>query len=298
MPQNVQSVFAAHSSEAQSLLALTWVLFVGAAIVFVVVMALVYVAMRRRPAWLADERVIVVGGIVFPVIVLTVLLVYALKLVAAPRDTTPGLRIEVTGFQWWWRVRYLTADGALDFETANEIRLPVGQRAEVLLASHDVIHSFWVPSLNGKLDMIPGRVTRTTLSAGTEGVFRGQCAEYCGGPHALMALHVVALAPEAFEQWRALQRQPATASEPAFVQHCAVCHTVRGTDARGALGPDLTHVAGRVALGAGVLPNAASTLAEWIAESQRLKPGNLMPSFGHLERAELARIAGYVGSLE
>ena len=297
VPDNLQSVFAAHSSEAQALLTLTWVLFIGAAIIFVVVAALVYIAIRRRPAWLGSERAIVAGGIVFPVVVLTLLLVYALKLVAAPRDTAPGLRVEVTGYQWWWRVRYLTADGALDFETANEIRLPVGKRAEVLLAAHDVIHSFWVPSLNSKLDMIPGRVNRTTLSADTEGVYRGQCAEFCGGPHALMSLHVVAVAPDAFEQWRAVQRQPATTSEPAFAAHCAVCHTVRGTDARGRLGPDLTHVAGRVALGAGVLRNDAATLAAWISASQHWKPGNLMPSFGHLAPAELERISGYVGTL-
>ena len=293
----MQSVFDAHSHDATRLLELTWVLVAGAAVIFVVVMWLVGVAMRRRPAWLAADRAIVVGGIVVPVIVLTLLLVYALR-VAASRAAADGtLRIEVAGHQWWWKVRYLDSEGRVDFETANEIRLPVGVRADVQLVSADVLHSFWVPSLDGKLDLVPGRVNRTTLAADREGVYRGQCAEYCGTAHAQMSLVVVAQAADAFEQWRSVQRSPAARADPQFTMHCAVCHTVRGTEARGTLGPDLTHVASRMFIGANVLPNDRANLARWIASSQHVKPGNLMPGFAHLPPSELAQLADYVAAL-
>ena len=293
----MQSVFAPHSPFAAKLLELGWVLFAGGAAIFVLVVALVVVAIRRRPPWLADDRAILVGGIAFPVVVLTALLIYALA-VAASRDRgSASLRVEVTGHQWWWRVRYLDANGRLDFETANEIRLPVGVRADIVLVSADVLHSFWVPGLGGKLDLVPGRVHRTTVVADREGVLRGQCAEFCGVAHAQMALHVVAQAPQAFEAWRDGQRAPAAGSDPLFTAHCAVCHTVRGTQARGALGPDLTHVASRGHLGAGVLQTGTSTLAAWIASNQHIKPGNLMPAFAHLPPAELSQLAAYLATL-
>ena len=145
--------------------------------------------------------------------------------------------------------------------------------------------------------MIPGRVNRLTFTPGTPGVFRGQCAEYCGGPHAQMALYVVTQSPPAFEQWRDDQRRPAAASERSFASHCAVCHTVRGSDARGTLGPDLTHVGSRLSIGAGTLPTDAAQLARWITSSQHVKPGNLMPAFREFTSEELAALAGYLASL-
>jgi cytochrome c oxidase subunit 2 len=273
------------------------VLFVGATLIFVLVMALAALAVWGRPAWLASERMVLAGGIAFPFVVLTALLAYSLTLNSAP-SAPPELRIEVVGHQWWWQVRYLDAQGAPDFETANEIRIPAGAEVEIALASADVLHSFWVPSLAGKLDLVPGKDNRLRLVASRPGMFRGQCAEYCGGPHAQMALFVVALEKSAFEEWRALQRRPAKSSHALFEARCAACHTVRGTAARGTLGPDLTHVGSRVSIGAGILPNNRGAIAGWIASSQHLKPGNLMPSFGELRGEELTALAAYVESLE
>jgi cytochrome c oxidase subunit 2 len=154
-----------------------------------------------------------------------------------------------------------------------------------------------VPVLAGKLDMIPGRSNRLRLRAERPGEFRGQCAEYCGGPHALMALFVVAQEPAQFEQWLDAQRRPAAQSNDTFVASCGACHTVRGTPAAGVLGPDLTHVGSRLTIGAGLLPNNAGALAGWIASSQHLKPGNLMPEFRHFSGEELQALAGYLERL-
>jgi cytochrome c oxidase subunit II len=293
-----QSALNPHSPEAAATALLAWILIIGATIIFIAVMVLAALAIRTRPGWLANRHAVVWGGIAFPFVVLSVLLVYsAARGVSLAQHEPVALRIEVTGHQWWWRVRYLDAAGALDFETANEIRLPVGRRVELALASADVLHSFWVPNLAGKLDMIPGRVNRLAFTPDTAAVFRGQCAEYCGGPHAQMALYIVTLPPDAFEQWRNDQRRPAAAADRTFESHCAVCHTVRGSEARGALGPDLTHVSSRLSIGAGTLPTDAGQLAHWIVSSQHLKPGNLMPAFRTFSSAELAALAGYLASL-
>ena len=293
-----QSALNPHSPEAAAAAALAWALFIGAALIFIAVMALMVLAFRSRPRWLAQQQVVVWGGVALPVVVLTVLLVYSATTgVPSEARGPPALRIEVIGHQWWWRVRYLDAVGALDFETANEIRLPVGRSVELALSSADVLHSFWVPNLAGKLDMIPGRVNRLTFTPATAAVFRGQCAEYCGGPHAQMALYVVTQPADAFEQWRNDQRRPAVAADRTFESHCAVCHTVRGSSARGTAGPDLTHVGGRISIGAGVLPSDAGQIARWIASSQHVKPGNLMPEFREFTRAELDGLAAYLAGL-
>lgn len=286
-------------------------LFYGGGAILLIVMALAAYALwapRTQRGWATSKRFIIAGGLVFPVVTLTALLVYSFSMAravvtpAAPAD----LRIEVIGEQWWWRVHYLDAAGGIDFVTANELRIPVGRSVDVELKSADVIHSFWVPNLAGKLDMIPGRVTRLRLTADREGVFRGQCAEYCGGPHAQMAFYVLAQSTGSFEAWRSAQRQPA--SDPAgdtlrrgrslFLARCAVCHTVRGTAAKGTLGPDLTHVGTRVSLAAGILPNNQGTLAGWISSSQHIKPGNLMPSMNFYTGEEVRAIAAYLAGLE
>jgi cytochrome c oxidase subunit II len=298
VPDGFQSALNPHSPEAAATVGLAWVLIIGAGLIFVAVMALAWLAVRSRPVWLAQHRMVVWGGIAFPFVVLSVLLVYsATQSMSMARREPVALRIEVVGHQWWWRVRYLDANGGLDFETANEIRLPVGRRVELALASNDVLHSFWVPNLAGKLDMIPGRVNRLAFTPDSAAVFRGQCAEYCGGPHAQMALYVVTQPPSAFEQWSNDQRRPATLFDRTFESHCAVCHTVRGSQARGTLGPDLTHVGSRLSIGAGTLPTDAAQLARWIASSQHIKPGNLMPAFREFTGDELAALAAYLASL-
>jgi cytochrome c oxidase subunit II len=273
---------------------ITWVLFGGGALIFAGVMALAaYAVFSSKRARLSSHALILGGGIAFPVVVLSALLVYSLlRMETLEAAGEPAARIEVTGEQWWWRVRYP------DFETANEIRIPVGRPVELVLKSADVIHSFWVPALAGKLDMIPGRENVLRVRADRAGEFRGQCAEYCGGPHAFMALFVVALPAEEYDAWVARQRSPAPGASDSFLKHCAGCHTVRGTPAAGVRGPDLTHVGGRLTLGAALLPMNRGALAGWIASSQHIKPGNLMPSFGMLPGEELNAIAEYLEGLK
>lgn len=294
--EGIQSALNPQGPDAALTAEISWALFAGAAVIFVGVMALAAFAVfaRRENASRLSPRLLVVGGgIVFPAVTLFALLVYSLARAGALHPVeVNALRIEVIGEQWWWRVRYP------EFETANEIRVPVGRPVELVLRSADVIHSFWVPVLAGKLDMIPGRTTRLRVKAGRPGEFRGQCAEYCGGPHALMALFVVAQEPGEFEQWAAAQRAPAAQSHPSFLKNCSTCHTVRGTPATGVLGPDLTHVGSRLTIGAGLLPANAGTFAGWIASNQHLKPGNLMPAFQHFSGEDLRALAGYLESLK
>jgi cytochrome c oxidase subunit 2 len=311
MRDALHSAFEAFGPVSGSVLQMTWVLFLGAGIILLLVVALTVYAVAAPPErrrWLGTASAIVAGGVVFPVATLTALLVYGL--VMAREDIDAGatmLRIEVIGEQWWWRVRYLDADGIPQFETANEIRIPVAQVVELTLKSSDVIHSFWIPSLGGKMDMIPGHVNRLRLSADRPGVFRGQCAEYCGGAHAMMALYVVAEAPGHFADWLANQRAPAAQPQSGWLKSgqalfmsrgCVACHRIRGTQAFGVLGPDLTHVGSRLSIAAGSFPNHSGTLAGWIADSQNLKPNNRMPSFPVFHGTELRSIAEYLESLK
>ncbi len=298
----IQSALNPHGPDAALIAEMSWVLFAGGAVIFLGVMALAAYAVfarRDRAARLSPRVLIVGGGVVFPMVTLFALLVYSLARAGALHPVeADALRIEVVGEQWWWRVRYLDADGGSDFATANEIRVPVGRPVELLLRSADVIHSFWVPVLAGKLDMIPGRTNRLRVRADRPGRFRGQCAEYCGGPHAAMALAVVAEEPAAYESWAAGQRRPAQRGKALFAALCASCHAVRGTPAAGALGPDLTHVGSRLTIGAGLLPNNAGALAGWIASNQHLKPGNLMPAFQDFSGDELRALADYLENLK
>lgn len=293
----MQSILSPYGPAAAEIAGLSWVLFAGGALILCLVIAAAMLAVWTKPAWLGGERFVVLSGVVFPAVALSVLLLYVYlvgeKLHAGPK---PELGIEITGEQWWWRVRYLDEQGEPAFETANELRVPVGKPVELRLASADVIHSFWVPSLAGKVDMIPGRVNRLTVTAHAEGVYRGQCAEFCGGPHALMALHVVALSAEAFDEWRQHQRRPALAGHAMFTARCAACHAVRGTQAAGTRGPDLTHVASRLYIAAGTLANTPGNMAGWLSDSQHAKPGNLMPAM-RLTPAELEALSAYVAEL-
>jgi cytochrome c oxidase subunit 2 len=305
----IQSSLAPAGREAARIADLFWWMTAGALVIWVAVIALgLWCARnpsgpRRRDAWL-----IVGGGVVVPTVVLTALLVYGLAalppLVARAPDGS--LRIAVTGEQWWWRVQYLSNEG-LVVEVANEIRLPVGEPVQFELRSDNVLHSFWIPSLGGKMDMIPGRVTYLTLQPTRTGVFRGACAEYCGRSHAFMAFYVEVLERGAFERW--LDHQATVAQPPVsalaaggrdlfLANGCSACHTVRGTRATGVLGPDLTHVGGRLSLAAGILENRPEEFAAWIGHPERMKPGVLMPRFGMLPRAHLDAIAAYLEALQ
>jgi cytochrome c oxidase subunit 2 len=214
--------------------------------------------------------------------------------------------VEVTGRQYWWEVRYRDVRPQLEFETANELRIPVGRRVVVRLRSKDVIHSFWVPGLQGKMDLIPGRANAIVLTAAQPGVWRGQCAEFCGVQHAKMAFTVVAEPPERYEAWAARQRTDAPtpadsaglADRDSFLASgCVLCHAVRGTPAHGDRGPDLTHLASRLTLAAGTLPNTRGHLYGWVADPQAIKPGSLMPPVP-LDARDLHAIVRYLSTLE
>jgi cytochrome c oxidase subunit 2 len=217
-----------------------------------------------------------------------------------------ALQVEVTGEQWWWRVEYAHPVPAMRVTTANEIHVPVGRRVTVRLRAADVIHSFWVPSLHGKTDLIPGYVTSQTFQVDTPGVYRGQCAEYCGVQHARMSLLVVAHDTASYAAWYRAQlapgRPPATPEEHAGravfeARSCALCHAVRGTDAGASAGPDLTHVGSRLTLAAGTLPNTPGHLGGWVVDPQGIKPGTRMPP-NDLSPHELRSLLAYLRSLK
>ena len=308
--EGIQSALHPHGPEAERLATISWVLSGGATAIFLAVMALAAFALIRPPRrdFLSSSRLIVAGGLIFPGVTLTALLVYTLP--AAGILTEPdadATQVEVTGYQWWWEVRYRAGDDDVAFVTANEIRLPTGQPVPVRVDTADVIHSFWVPNLAGKIDMIPGRTNELALEAARPGEFRGQCAEYCGGPHAKMAFYVVAEQPEQFARWFERQQEPAREPQDPFLQRgrdvfvsfgCGGCHAIRGTDAVGGLGPDLTHVGSRRTIGAGILDNTIENLEAWIADSQRIKPDNPMPPFDFIEGEDLRALAAYLKSLQ
>jgi cytochrome c oxidase subunit II len=307
-----QSVLSPGGSDAEAIATLAWIMFGGGGAVFLGVMGLAVYAhlggetLRRR---LASGKFVFAGGVLFPAVTLIALLIYGLILTGARVGMTQAdaLRIEVAGEQWWWRVRYPATGGAPALVTANEIRIPTGRQVEIRLSSADVIHSFWVPGLAGKVDLVPGTVNRIRLHATHPGTYRGQCTEYCGGPHALMAFYVVALEPAQFEDWLAGQRQPAASAltplqkqgEGLFLSTgCNACHAIRGTSAAATIGPDLTHVGGRLSIAAATLPSTAPYFARWIRENQHIKPGNRMPAFGILPDDQLAALGAYLEGLK
>ncbi|MCA1439532.1 cytochrome c oxidase subunit II [Ensifer sp. IC4062] len=300
-----QSALDPAGSEADATSFLFWILVSTGALIWLALVGLLVYAIRdRRRTWSEDAagKLILWAGPVFSSAVLLGLLTYALWLMPALRPTTHGvLRIEVTGTQFWWRVVYHKS-GRPPAISANEIRLPVGEPVEFILRSDDVVHSFWMPSLGGKMDMIPGRTNTLPVLANREGVYRGACAEFCGTSHALMAFSAVAMMPDDFDRWLNIQSSPASgAAGPGrdlFTRHgCGSCHRIDGTEARGLVGPDLSHIGGRETVAAGVLPNTEEMIARFIAEPEVLKPGTRMPSFAMLGSADIRAIARYLKGL-
>lgn len=264
-----------------------------------------------RPQHEGEKRLsrTVTTGVIVSVVILFVLLVSSFligRTIFTTPDKSNALIIEVNGHQWWWDVRYDHPVPSQMVTTANEIHIPVGRPIVLRLSSGDVIHSFWVPNLHGKMDMIPGRTQEFALQADRPGVFRGQCAEYCGHQHAHMALMVIAEPEDQFNAWYQAQLQPAPApsnesqmnGQKVFLSRpCVMCHRIQGTDAGGKLGPDLTHVASRQTIAAGTLDNSREHLERWILNSQDVKPGNRMPPIP-VAGNDLNSLLDYVQSLK
>lgn len=298
-----QSALHPAGEDAAELATLFWFMTVSGALVWCVIMgAAVYAVLgkkRPRSERFAD-RFVFFGGVAFPTIGLAALLVFGLALLPnwAEADA-PDLRVHVTAEQYWWRLVY-EAEGGSRVATANEVHLPVGATAEFALASTDVIHSFWIPALGGKMDAIPGRTNLLRLTPTKVGVYRGVCAEFCGPSHALMAFPVVVHEPEDYAAWLEAQRKPATAAgaETFLSAGCGACHVVRGVSESGAVGPDLTHFARRRSIGAGTLDLTRANLEDWLVAPSHIKPGVRMPSFATLTDAERGAIVDFLLELK
>lgn len=305
----LQSVLHPAGWDAAIISQFAWVMFGAGALIFVAVMVLLALSLRSHARPVRPMLWIAGAGIAFPIVVLTALLTWSTWRSAqlAPQSSSQALAISVTAKMWWWEVRYRDPDSGREIVTANEIHVPVGQRVYLGLNAADVIHSLWIPALAGKRDMIPGRVTGLSIRADKPGVYRGQCAEYCGAQHARMALQVIALPPAEFQAWLAHQAQPAAAPVSAMQergrtvfleQRCQACHTIRGVAETARLGPDLTHIGSRIQIGAGVLRNHEGTLAGWIADPHAVKPGVFMPAASGVDGESLRALAAYLAHLK
>jgi cytochrome c oxidase subunit 2 len=309
-----QSTLSPHSPSSHDIAVLWWWMLGVASVVFLGAVAMLVIGWIRRdrpglPLIGENEKattgLVLTFGIAIPVVVLIALFAVAdLWLVGptgAPAQGSTAMTVQVTGHQWFWEVRYPGTSAV----TANEIHIPARTRVQVVARTADVIHSFWVPQLNRKIDMIPGRTNRVLLYADQPGVYRGQCAEFCGLEHARMAMKVFAQPRKQFRSWLRGMERPAAApvtpeqrdGQQLFTSNaCAGCHTIRGTSAQGDIGPDLTHVASRTTLGAVTIPNTAGWLRRWITDPQHIKPGNKMPALD-LSNAEFRSIAAYLDHL-
>lgn len=322
--QGVQSALNPAGREAAQIAELFQWMLGGAIAVWLLMLSLLFYAVWLQPASHHRKQTtlwVIGGGAVFPTVVLTVLLLFGLRLLPQLLKPAPqgSLQVAVSGAQWWWRVRYLKpgplqtqafaetpAQAFSPIESANEIRLPAGEPVQFLLDTEDVIHAFWIPSLGGKIDMLPGRQTRLTLTPEQPGIYRGACAEYCGTAHAEMNFDVVVMPRPEFEEWLKGQSQPAvqsfgklaTRGQQLFASRgCAACHTIRGTPANGVIGPDLTHVSSRLSIGAGLLKKEHESFYRWLQSTEHIKPGVLMPEFDMLSHAETTALAAYLEEL-
>jgi cytochrome c oxidase subunit II len=322
MNPGIHDALHAFGPQAGNIVDLWRVFLVVCTVVFAAVLVALILALRRAPRIVAPEppdlstlnvpeprvRRNVTTAVAIVVLGLLVLLAASVftDRALARMSLKDAVHIEVTAYQWWWSVKYNDGPVSQTFSTANEIHVPVGRPVIVTLKGGDVIHSLWVPSLAGKRDLIPGRTASITFRADHPGIYRGQCAEFCGFQHAFMAFEVHADAPADYETWRQQQLQPA--AEPGDPQaqrgrmlfqsiQCAMCHAVQGTIAQGHMAPDLTHLASRRTLAAGALPNTPGNLAAWIADPQKHKPGVNMPP-NPMSGADLAALVAYLETLK
>jgi cytochrome c oxidase subunit 2 len=313
-----QSALDAHGTSAISLKQLIILIVAVCSVVWMLVMIALIIALWRnraerslpiapQPSTQRRMTAIVIGAIAVTTIVIsgfTVMSFFATRALGVA--TNDELTIKVRGLQWWWSVEYFGASPEERFETANEIHIPVGRNVRLRLEGLDVIHSFWVPSLAGKQDLVPGRANELVIRAENSGIYRGQCAEFCGMQHAHMAFLVIAESQDEFNKWKDAQRRPAVqppeeelavGQQTFLAKPCAACHTVRGTTASGTTGPDLTHVGSRKYIAAGLFETTRGSLAAWIADPQTIKPGNNMPMVP-LTPEELRAVSAYLASLK
>jgi cytochrome c oxidase subunit II len=303
-----QDALDAHSKAARSISSLWWDMFAGSTLALSIVgLVLLLAWVRRRKPGIPGVRdgdraawgVVVGLGLVVPMLVLSALFLFAniflirdttVPTAAAAAADRPALTIRVIGHQFWWEVRYPGTQAV----TANEIHIPARTNVQLLLNTRDVIHSFWVPELNKKVDLIPEQTNRVLLYADKPGRYRGQCAEFCGLQHAHMGIYVFAQPPAQFQRWLAHEARPASsAGSQLFVDSCGSCHAIRGTAADAHVGPDLTHVGSRSSLAALTIPNSAERMREWIRDPQQLKPGSLMPAV-QLSAVQIRKLATYL----
>ncbi|MCA0941755.1 cytochrome c oxidase subunit II [Salipiger pacificus] len=296
---------AAAGEEAQSVETLFWVVLAGAAVIWSLVIGAATYAHRAEAKPHRERearRFIIWGGLVLPVLVVCGLLVWGLLILRDITSDDGALTVRVDGERWWWRVIYDTPEGPVT--TANEIRLPLGERTLFKLTADDVIHSFWVPALGGKMDMIPGRETTLALTPRKLGNWGGLCAEFCGGAHALMRFDAVVMEPGAFVRWLEQEARPAQVAEAdrgfaVFEEEgCGACHAIRGTEAQGPVGPDLTHLASRDKLGAGIYAMTPDNMARWITDTHEMKPDIDMPAYPGLQGERLDALVSFLMSLE
>jgi cytochrome c oxidase subunit 2 len=313
-----QSAIDPAGPQSGKIAALWWVFFWLLTVIFLIVMAVMLFTLRRRPRTIENTdpeqtesrlKRAVTAATVVTILLLFVLLIASVKTGKATADLGKNanlLTIEVTGNQWWWQFRYLNNDPSQILTTANEIHIPIGRTVLIQGRSNDVIHSFWVPNLHGKRDLIPSRVTTEYIQVDKPGVYRGQCAEFCGLQHAHMSFYVVAEPEDKFRSWMQAQLQPAPSpADPVLLQgqqiflnyECVYCHQIRGTTASGQNGPDLTHFGSRRSLAAGALPNSMGNLGGWIVNPQRVKPGTHMATIA-VKPDDLQPLLQYLESLK
>lgn len=317
LTSNMSYMVAAGTKNYGVVVLLYFVLAVSVVVTLLIAVFVVAGMFRRRadqaePALVAVERRgnglpwIYIGSAISLVVLFAIAIwnyVVLAHVATVPHNAAP-FTIQVVGHQWWWQLRYQTDDPSRTFDTANELHIPVGKPVRLELKAADVIHSFWVPVLTGKMDTIPGQSNQTWIEAQTPGVYRGQCTEYCGLQHANMALFAVAQPQDEFEAWWNNQLEGARTPESPiaqqgqneFIGYCGICHTVRGTRAGGRVGPDLSHLMTRMTIASGTLPDTAGYLSGWIAEPQHVKPGNYMPDLD-LTGPQLNRIRAFLQTL-
>jgi len=306
-----QSALDPHAIQAARLEHLIWLFVAVCTVIWVTVTVVLVVALlrRRTPSTHNDTRMtrVVSAAVVATAVIITGLTIVSFNATRGMGSSDANaLEIRVRGYQWWWEVTYLDARADQVFTTANELHLPVGRTVHLQLAAADVIHSFWVPNLTGKQDLIPGRDNTLSFTPGEIGVYRGQCAEFCGLQHAHMALLVIVESAGSFEHWRRGQLGPAATPRGAEEKTgkavfenkaCASCHNIQGSSASGTVGPDLTHLASRRYIASGLLQTNRGSIAAWVADPQTLKPGNNMPRVT-LDASELNALSAYLASLQ